>query len=84
VAADEAELRERVAMRLEATGKDPADAGDFLAKREPDSLVGTLDEVAERLREYEAAGVTRVMLQHLAHEDLMMVERLGELARAVA
>ena len=83
VAADEPELLERVAQRLEVTGKDPRDARDFLARREADSLVGTIGEVAERLRDYEAAGVTRVMLQHLAHEDVGMVERLGELARAV-
>ena len=49
------------------------------------SLIGTVDEVAERLREYEAAGITRVMCQHLLHRDLDMVEMLGrELAPAVA
>ena len=49
------------------------------------SLVGTVDEVAERLREYEAAGVTGVMCQHLLHRDLDMLELLGgELAPALA
>ena len=49
------------------------------------SLIGTVDEVAERLREYEAAGVTGVMCQHLLHRDLEMVEVLGrELAPALA
>ena len=49
------------------------------------SLIGTVDEVAERLREYEAAGITRVMCQHLLHRDVDMVEVLGrELAPAVA
>jgi alkanesulfonate monooxygenase SsuD/methylene tetrahydromethanopterin reductase-like flavin-dependent oxidoreductase (luciferase family) len=49
------------------------------------ALIGTVDEVAERLREYEAAGITRVMCQHLLHRDLDMVELLGrELAPAVA
>jgi alkanesulfonate monooxygenase SsuD/methylene tetrahydromethanopterin reductase-like flavin-dependent oxidoreductase (luciferase family) len=49
------------------------------------SLVGTIEEVAGRLREYEALGVTRVMCQHLLHRDLDMVELLGrELAPAVA
>jgi alkanesulfonate monooxygenase SsuD/methylene tetrahydromethanopterin reductase-like flavin-dependent oxidoreductase (luciferase family) len=43
-------------------------------------LVGTVDEIAERLREYEAVGVERVMLQHLRHRDLDMVAALGELA----
>jgi alkanesulfonate monooxygenase SsuD/methylene tetrahydromethanopterin reductase-like flavin-dependent oxidoreductase (luciferase family) len=49
------------------------------------SLIGTVDEVAERLREYEAAGITRVMCQHLLHRDVDMVDVLGrELAPAVA
>jgi alkanesulfonate monooxygenase SsuD/methylene tetrahydromethanopterin reductase-like flavin-dependent oxidoreductase (luciferase family) len=47
------------------------------------TLFGTVDEVAERLRAYDAAGVERAMLQHLAHEDLEMVALLGDLAAAV-
>jgi len=43
-------------------------------------LAGTVDELAGRLREYEQAGVERVMLQHLVHEDVEMVHVLGELA----
>ena len=50
-----------------------------------DELIGTVEQVAERLRAYEQAGVSRVMLQHLVHEDLAMVELIGrELAPAVA
>jgi alkanesulfonate monooxygenase SsuD/methylene tetrahydromethanopterin reductase-like flavin-dependent oxidoreductase (luciferase family) len=47
-------------------------------------VTGTLDEAAARLREYEDAGVERVMLQHLDHEDVDMVHALGELARLVS
>jgi F420-dependent oxidoreductase-like protein len=43
------------------------------------SLVGSVDEVAARLREYEAAGCERVMLQHLLHADLEPVRLIGEL-----
>ena len=69
--------RAEVDERLRAFGRDPW-------KREA-ALVGTVDEVAERLREYEDAGVSRVMCQHLLHRDLEMVELLGrELAPAVA
>jgi alkanesulfonate monooxygenase SsuD/methylene tetrahydromethanopterin reductase-like flavin-dependent oxidoreductase (luciferase family) len=51
----------------------------------PEWIVGTVDEVSDRLRELEAAGVTRLMCQHLAHEDLEMIELLGrELQPAVA
>jgi len=72
-------------------GRDAGELGDRLARwreitKQPQiypTLYGTIDEVAERLREYEAAGVERVMLQHLAHEDLEMVALLGDLAAAV-
>jgi hypothetical protein len=38
-----------------------------------------------RFRQLESAGVTRVMLQHLQHEDLDTVEWIGrELAPALA
>ncbi len=49
------------------------------------AIVGSVDEVAARLREYEQAGCERVMLQHLQHEDLEPVELIGrELAPGVA
>ena len=49
------------------------------------SLIGSVDEVAERLREYERAGCGSVMLQHLLHTDLEAVRLIGsELAPAVA
>jgi alkanesulfonate monooxygenase SsuD/methylene tetrahydromethanopterin reductase-like flavin-dependent oxidoreductase (luciferase family) len=43
-------------------------------------IAGTVDEVVEQLRSYEAAGVERVMLQHMAHEDAEMVTVMGEVA----
>ena len=65
----------------------PRDAGfeDWLAGVREHSLVGTVDKVAARLREYEAVGCERVMLQHLLHADLEPVRLIGrELAPAVA
>ena len=48
-------------------------------------VVGSVDEVAERLRAYERAGCDRVMLQHLLHTDLEPVRLIGrELAPALA
>jgi alkanesulfonate monooxygenase SsuD/methylene tetrahydromethanopterin reductase-like flavin-dependent oxidoreductase (luciferase family) len=41
-------------------------------------LVGTVDRVVSRLREYAEAGVERVFLQHLDHADLNMVQLIGE------
>ena len=46
-------------------------------------LLGTVDEVAERLRRLEAAGVRRVMCQHLDHADTEMVAVLGEVAASM-
>jgi alkanesulfonate monooxygenase SsuD/methylene tetrahydromethanopterin reductase-like flavin-dependent oxidoreductase (luciferase family) len=43
-------------------------------------VAGTVDEVVDMLRAYEEAGVERVMLQHLVHEDVEMVTVLGEVA----
>ena len=69
VGRDAAEVAERLAAWRELTDADG----------EP-PLCGTVDEVASRLRDYEAAGVERAMLQHLDHEDVEMVGLLGEVA----
>jgi alkanesulfonate monooxygenase SsuD/methylene tetrahydromethanopterin reductase-like flavin-dependent oxidoreductase (luciferase family) len=72
VGRDRAELRERVAAWRALTGDDDGPP-----------LAGTVDELAESLSDYEAAGVERAMLQHLVHEDVDMVSVLGELQAAV-
>ena len=43
-------------------------------------LKGDADELEEQLRAYADAGVERVMLQHLEHEDVERVAVLGEVA----
>jgi alkanesulfonate monooxygenase SsuD/methylene tetrahydromethanopterin reductase-like flavin-dependent oxidoreductase (luciferase family) len=48
--------------------------------RSPPPIAGTVDEVVEQLRAYEAVGVERAMLQHLLHDDTEMVIVLGEVA----
>jgi alkanesulfonate monooxygenase SsuD/methylene tetrahydromethanopterin reductase-like flavin-dependent oxidoreductase (luciferase family) len=56
-------------------------AGDHAARlgRDPSPgwLTGTPAEIVEQLKELEAAGVERVMLQHLLHEDLDVLELIG-------
>ena len=74
VGRDHAELDERIARFQEVRGR----------PGETPHVTGTLDEAAARLREYQDAGVERVMLQHLDHEDVDMVHALGELARLVS
>jgi alkanesulfonate monooxygenase SsuD/methylene tetrahydromethanopterin reductase-like flavin-dependent oxidoreductase (luciferase family) len=74
VARDQGELDGRLGRLREITGRD-IDSDRI--------VIGTTGEVVERLREYEAAGVERVMLQHLVHEDVEMVDVLGEVAAAL-
>jgi len=73
VGADEAELQERRRRFAERVGREPEERSGRM-------VVGTFDEACERLREYERAGVERVMLQHLVHDDLEMVALLGRIA----
>jgi F420-dependent oxidoreductase-like protein len=54
---------------------------DWLAGYAQRALIGSVDEVAGRLREYEAAGCERVMLQHLLHTDLEPVRLIGDLGQ---
>jgi alkanesulfonate monooxygenase SsuD/methylene tetrahydromethanopterin reductase-like flavin-dependent oxidoreductase (luciferase family) len=81
---DRAELLERAARLAEWRGHD-GDGESFLRSVPENWLVGTVDEVAAGLHELAAAGVERVMLQHLLHRDLDAVELIGRrLAPAAA
>jgi F420-dependent oxidoreductase-like protein len=61
------------------------DAAAYLRGLAGTWVTGTVPEVVKRLQEYEEAGVDRVMLQHLAHEDLDTVSLLGsDVAPAVS
>jgi alkanesulfonate monooxygenase SsuD/methylene tetrahydromethanopterin reductase-like flavin-dependent oxidoreductase (luciferase family) len=64
IGADEGEVRDRAAQL--------GDAAEH-------ALRGTVEQISERLDEYEQAGVERVMLQHLLHRDLDAVELMGRL-----
>jgi F420-dependent oxidoreductase-like protein len=59
----------------------PRDAGfdDWLAAYAERAVVGSVDEVAARLHEYEQAGCDRAMLQHLQHTDLESVRLISSL-----
>ena len=75
VGADEHELRERVARLAAKTG---ADAGQLLREPPAGWVLGTLDRATEQMLALSDAGVTRVMCQHLVHEDLDELALLGE------
>lgn len=70
VGSDRADVERRLAALEEVA------PGDMFADPQV-AIQGTVEEVVSRLREYEAAGVERVMLRHLLVDDLEMVELLG-------
>jgi F420-dependent oxidoreductase-like protein len=79
---DEADLRDRAARTARFRGMD----AESILRDPPDGwIVGTLEQVTGQLRELEQAGVSRVLCQHMPHDDLQFVEILGrELAPMVA
>jgi F420-dependent oxidoreductase-like protein len=82
VAETETELVRRAAAVMDRTG-DSGDPRAWLEEHDAEWAVGTVDRFADKLGQWEAAGVERIMLQHLAHTDLAMVALLGEVARLV-
>jgi alkanesulfonate monooxygenase SsuD/methylene tetrahydromethanopterin reductase-like flavin-dependent oxidoreductase (luciferase family) len=82
VGRDERELHEsarRVGARF---GREPQSVLERYGEFGP---VGTVEQVVERLKQVEELGYDRVMLQHLAHQDLDTVALIGrELVPAVA
>jgi alkanesulfonate monooxygenase SsuD/methylene tetrahydromethanopterin reductase-like flavin-dependent oxidoreductase (luciferase family) len=72
VGRNERELEQRAANVARRTGRD---AAEFLASDQ--TVTGTVEEVVERLRDYERVGVSRVYLQHLDHSDVEMVGLIG-------
>ncbi|HEU5206777.1 MAG TPA: TIGR03560 family F420-dependent LLM class oxidoreductase [Gaiellaceae bacterium] len=72
------DVLDRVARFLAVRGGD-TDAAALIAERSDRWLVGTVDEVAERIEGLRALGVTRVLLQHLNHDDDAMIGLLPAL-----
>ncbi len=84
VGSDRAELLHRVRRTMARMGLD-GDPEEFVRERGDVMVLGTVEEVVERLRGLEEAGVDRIFLQHLAHDDVELVRLLGaEVAPAVA
>jgi F420-dependent oxidoreductase-like protein len=77
VADDEAEVLDRIRMFESSRGSD-VDPARVLAERRDRWLVGTVEQVAERIEGLRAVGVTRVFLQHLNHSDDDMVALIGD------
>jgi F420-dependent oxidoreductase-like protein len=73
-----ADALERARQLYERVPREPS-FDDWLGGYSQRALIGSVDEVATRLREYETAGCERVMLQHLLHADLEPVRLIGQL-----
>lgn len=73
----EADLRDRVRRQLARTDSDQ-DVDELLTDPPHGWIVGTVDQVVERLNALREAGVSRVMCQQLLHDDLEAVALLGE------
>jgi F420-dependent oxidoreductase-like protein len=83
VMATRAEIEERKA-RIDAACAAAGRAPIPFTVAEPIEL-GDVDDAIAHLRGYEAAGVSRIYLQHVAHRDLATVELIGrELVPALA
>lgn len=78
VGRSDAEVEERASRLLRITGRDVA-VGEWLDTAREERLVGTVAEVSRKIRSLEEAGVERLMLQHLVHDDIEMVGLMGEL-----
>jgi F420-dependent oxidoreductase-like protein len=84
VGTDRSEVLQRAGRVVERSGR-TGTPEDLIDEVGGGWIVGTVEEALRRLQALEEAGVERVMLQHLAHDDLEMVALIGrELVPAVA
>jgi F420-dependent oxidoreductase-like protein len=84
VGADRDDLRDRAARLSRWKGGD-GDGDAFLAELRESTVVGTVPEAIEQLEELEQAGLTRIMGQHLLHQDLDAIALMGrDLAPALS
>jgi F420-dependent oxidoreductase-like protein len=72
VGSDQADLRDRALRLRQRTGIDVLGSDRSAAW-----IVGTVDQAADQLLALGDAGVSRVMCQHLLHDDLEAVALLG-------
>jgi alkanesulfonate monooxygenase SsuD/methylene tetrahydromethanopterin reductase-like flavin-dependent oxidoreductase (luciferase family) len=77
VGRDESELHRRAKRLMEMEGE-TGDPKAWLESVAGEYVVGTVPQVLERLNELSGAGVDRIMMQHLHHDDLDAVRLIGE------
>ncbi|HJP64778.1 MAG TPA: LLM class F420-dependent oxidoreductase [Actinomycetota bacterium] len=77
IGSDQADLEARAARLMARTGQGDGDPSAFLAGRRPGEITGTVELALQQLAAFAEAGVTRVMMQHLDHQDLDFVALVG-------
>ena len=81
VADSESEMRDRLREQVAFVGSSGS-AEEWLAGRRDRWIMGTPDQAQQRIEEFAAAGVQRIMLQDFLPRDLEMVSLLGRIATA--
>jgi F420-dependent oxidoreductase-like protein len=76
VGTDEREVRRRAA-ELMAWQDEEGDIEAYLEDLRATHLAGTVEQVLERLAEFAAAGIQKVLVHQLVHTDLESVELIG-------
>jgi alkanesulfonate monooxygenase SsuD/methylene tetrahydromethanopterin reductase-like flavin-dependent oxidoreductase (luciferase family) len=76
VGADEAEVRRRAAEQM-AWQDEGGDVDAYLADLRKNHIAGTVEQVLGRLAEFAGAGIQRVLVHQLVHEDLESVALIG-------
>jgi len=77
IGGDDEELERRASALMRRRGQD-GDPKEYLKGLGPERIAGTPERVLEQLAAFARAGVQRVMLQHLVHDDLESVALMGE------
>jgi F420-dependent oxidoreductase-like protein len=76
VGADEDEVRRRAA-ELMAWQNEDGDVDAYVQDLRAHHIAGTVEQVLDRLAEFAAAGIQRVLVHQLVHEDLDSVALIG-------
>jgi alkanesulfonate monooxygenase SsuD/methylene tetrahydromethanopterin reductase-like flavin-dependent oxidoreductase (luciferase family) len=79
VAESEGDLRDRLREQVAIVGSEST-AEEWLTERRDRWIMGTPDQARQRIEEFAAAGVQRIMLQDFLPRDREMVTLLGRIA----
>jgi len=74
---DEAEMKQRLTTLVGMVGSG-ADEREWLDERLDRWITGTPEQARDQVRQFEAAGVERIMLQDLLPWDLDMIDLMGD------